>query len=107
MPLRWITNIDKARARELRNEKESQTGKVHLIGRPKGTDECSVTELEHINYVGIYMKTSDERLEPDPNCLECKGKGIVTLLTSSVPCKCLKNPSGNDNTYDYNEGYWE
>jgi hypothetical protein len=52
-------------------------------------------------------------MKPDPNCSECGGTGVITLLTSSSPCGCLKEPIESDeeisNEYDlgYNEDCWE
>lgn len=27
--------------------------------------------------------------KPDENCIECKGRGEITLFTSSVVCECV------------------
>lgn len=107
MSIKWVTNTDKSRAVELRKAKELQTGKTYLIGRPNATNVYSVEELESMNYVGVYVETSDEKLEPNPNCPECKGKGVIILLTTSIPCKCLKKPNDDYEVYNKNEGYWE
>lgn len=38
------------------------------------------------------MKIVGNKMQnPDPNCKECKGKGEITLFTSSCPCECINN----------------
>lgn len=97
---KWITNVDRSRAKKVRDDIESYTRKVCLIGRPLTVGSLPVTELEAMNCVGIYMETPDNKVKPDPNCPNCKGTGMVTLLTSSAPCECLKRLEEVDDEYD-------
>ena len=83
-------------------------GKVCLIGRPCAVGPWPVAELEVMNFVGIYMETPDNEEKPDPNCPDCKGTGKVILLTSSVPCKCLKKFLKPEGIYDpESDSYWD
>jgi len=110
MHRKWVTNIDRAQARELRERMESDSGNVYLIGRPSANGPWSVAELEVMNLVGIYMEVPDSEIKPDPDCPDCKGTGVVTLFTSSSPCRCLsrfeKDDDDVDNNIEYND-YWE
>jgi len=107
---KWVTNADRSQARKLREGIESNSGNVCLIGRPSADGPWSFAELEVMNLVGIYMEVPDSEVKPDPDCPDCKGTGVVTLFTSSSPCRCLSRFDKNDDEeYDdveYN-GYWE
>lgn len=106
---KWVTNADRAQARELRDGMESYSGNVCLIGRPSANGPWSVAEMETMNLVGIYMEVPDSEVKPDPDCPDCKGTGVVVLFTSSSPCGCLSRFEKADEGYDdveYN-GYWE
>jgi len=110
MHRKWVTNADRAQARELREGMESNSGNVCLIGRPSAAGPWSVAELEVMNLVGIYMEVPDSEVKPDPDCPDCKGTGVITLFTSSSPCKCLSRFE-KDNDEGYNaveyDGYWD
>lgn len=34
--------------------------------------------------------------KPDPNCPECGGTGIITLLRFNVPCECVETEESSD-----------
>ena len=106
---KWIANTDRSQARSLRDAIELNSGNVCLIGQPSADGPWSVTELEAMSIVGIYMEASDSEVKPDPDCPECKGTGIVSLFTSSSPCKCLSRLEKPGEGYDDVEysGYWE
>ncbi len=93
MRLKWIINEYEPHSAKVINDLESRHGNTCLMGRPRSNDSFSVNELEGMNVVGIYMEMLDEELRHNPNCPECKGTGLVTLFTSSSPCRCLNKCS--------------
>ena len=90
MPYKWISNVDRSKARTMRENFQHRTGKTHWIGRPQPEGPLSANDLETMNCVGIYMAFPDEQKTGDPKCPYCKGTFKITLLTSVVPCECVK-----------------
>jgi hypothetical protein len=90
MPYQWVSNVERSKASVMRFSFEAITGKSHLIGRPQPEGPLSANDLETMNFVGIYMTVPDEQKTGDPKCPYCKGTGKITLLTSIVPCECVK-----------------
>lgn len=108
MHTRWITNLDISKALKFRDRLELKSGNMCFICRPHVRGLESVNELEIMNLVGVYMEISNEELKPDPECIECKGTGVIILFTSSTSCKCLKkNIDSDDVLFDYDCGNWE
>jgi hypothetical protein len=90
MPYQWIENVDRSKARTMRENFQHATSKTHWIGRPQPEGPFSANDLETMNFVGIYLQTPDTWETGDPQCPYCKGTGEITLLTSVVPCECVK-----------------
>lgn len=52
---------------------------------------------------------TEDQIKPDPNCPDCKGLGIITLLRFDVQCSCVGDDKNlkNKDFPDYDDGYWE
>lgn len=104
----WIINAPVNRAQRIIDEYESRTRKVHVTWTPEPVGNMTSAELMSIGIVGVYMEINEE---PNPDCPDCKGTGIIKGFQFDKPCNCkenkLKSDKENMNKSDYDDDYYD